>query len=429
MPSVDNVGRYFPLTLAVLIEQQTVLPRLFLSGAEWFEKLEALALSALEDNFDLEDFDGELQSLVLAPAMPREDLHFDIDRPEGEDGWPVFQAGICELDQIRDAFIDLSARLLGRVSPVYSLWCTSGSERVRPSLSAWAGLPPPSAFVEFLAGDTWHKEQQNGEVSEMLATRTGPKPFDAEIQLDATARIALRKWRSNACSNTGKVRKINEDSYLERPEIGLWAVADGMGGHKGGQAASKAVVDALNAVPKASDIEQLTRNVSSRLHKVNADLLEMGQSLGEDVIVGSTVVAMMADGKRCAALWAGDSRLYRYRNGSLEQLTRDHSLIDELSSQGQVSRAQLAEEGLGSVITRALGAEPSLIIDKLTWEVGEKDIFILCSDGLVREVGNDQIADILSRTDIEQSSRALVDAALAAGARDNVTVIVVYAGD
>jgi len=110
-------------------------------------------------------------------------------------------------------------------------------------------------------------------------------------------------------------------------------------------------------------------------------------------------------------------------------LTQDHSLISEMSREGLGSHEELAEGGLGSVITRALGAERDLIIDKMAWEAREKDIFLLCSDGLVREVEHAEIEDIFSGTDVGQCSQALVDAATDRGARDNVTVIVVYAGD
>ncbi len=428
MPSVDNVGRYFPLTLAVFIEQQTVLPRLFIERADWFGKLEGLALSVLEDDFNFEDFDRELQNLVLQPILPHGDLRFEADGLERESRRTVFRIGVCELTQIRDAFIDLGACLLGKFSPAYSLWCTSGSERVQPSLSAYSGLPPPSAFVEFIAGEMEHEKPHKFNVSPLLVTQPDLKALNSEKQADTTERIVSVKWRSQARSIVGNVRKINEDAYLERPEIGLWAVADGMGGHKDGQAASQAVVDALNAIPEGGSLEELTKNVYGCLQNVNVSLLEMGQASGQGVIVGSTVVAMVADGDRCVALWVGDSRLYRYRDRSLQQLTRDHSLISELSREGLSSNEELAEGGLSSVITRALGAERDLIIDKMAWEARENDIFLLCSDGLVREVKHADIADILGRTDIEQSSQALVDAAVAGGARDNVTVIVVYAG-
>lgn len=434
MPSVNNVGRYFPLTLAALIEPQTVIPRLFFEGAEWFGKLEGLALSALEDDFNFERFDRELQDLVLQPILPREDLHFEADGPDWESRRTVFRTGVSEIEQIRDAFIDLSGCLLGRFSPPYSLWCTDGSEKVKPSLTAYGGLPPPSAFVEFMAGGARHEEAQHGEPLRrsdppLPATSPDRKTIETERQPHKTMKAVPPRWRSNARSIVGNVRKINEDSYLERPDVGLWAVADGMGGHKGGQAASKAVVDALNAVPEGGGIEELTSNVYGCLHKVNEDLLEIGRSFGQGEIVGSTVVLMMAEGNFCVALWVGDSRLYRYRDGSLQQLTQDHSLVFELSGEGLVSNEELAEGAFGNVITRALGAQHNLMIDKIAWEAREKDIFLLCSDGLVREVGHAEIEDILGGTDIEQSPQALVDAAMVRGARDNVTVIVIYAGN
>lgn len=140
MPSVDNVGRYFPLTLAVLIEQQAVNLRLFLEGTEWFAKLEGLALSVLEDDFNFEKFDSELQNMVLQPTSPHEDLLIELERLEIKGG-PLFQIGEGELERVRDAFVDLSGCLLGRLSPAYTLWCTSGSENVKPTLLAYNGLP------------------------------------------------------------------------------------------------------------------------------------------------------------------------------------------------------------------------------------------------------------------------------------------------
>jgi type VI secretion system protein ImpM len=148
MPSVDNVGRYFPLTLAVLIEQQTALPRLFVDGAEWFGKIEDLALSSLEDDFNFERFDRELQNMVLRPMPPREELLFDPEWPEKESR-PLFQIGVNEPEQIRDAFVDLSGFLLSRSSPAYTLWCASG-ENVKTTLLAYDGLPSPSAFAELV---------------------------------------------------------------------------------------------------------------------------------------------------------------------------------------------------------------------------------------------------------------------------------------
>ena len=427
MPSVDNVGRYFPLTLAALLEEQAVLPRLFVTGDRWFTELEALALSALEDDFDLQDFDLRLRNQVLKPTVTHERLQTEARDSENCDA--VFRMEAFETERIRDAFIDLSGYLLDRFSPAFSLWCTSGSERVKPSLSVYSGLPPASAFVEFIAGLPLRGETRKNRKSQaMPATKANRIALGAERACEAKSRIPALKWRSNGCSIVGNVRKINEDAYLDRSEIGLWVVADGMGGHQGGQRASKAIVDALSGVSKPGDLEELTGEVSRQLHEVNTDLFEMGQAMGKDVIIGSTVVAMLAESNRCVAMWAGDSRLYRCRNGSLLQLTRDHSLVSELSMRGLGDSEQLSSGGLGSVITRALGAERDIMIDKIDWDAEEDDIFVLCSDGLIRELEDAEIVDILAGADIEQSARALCDAASVRGAGDNVTVIVVSAG-
>lgn len=152
MPSVDKVGRYFPLTLAAPLEEQTMIPGLFLEGAEWLDKIEALALSVLEDNFNFEDFDRELRNLP-SPHTPFDGpLRFERNGSNAKNE-RLFRVEIYEPAQIRDAFIDLGALLPGGLPTACSLWWTSGSERVKPSLSGYSGLPPPSDYVEFIAGE------------------------------------------------------------------------------------------------------------------------------------------------------------------------------------------------------------------------------------------------------------------------------------
>ena len=138
---------------------------------------------------------------------------------------------------------------------------------------------------------------------------------------------------------------------------------------------------------------------------------------------------MLAVGQRCAAMWAGDSRLYRYRDGMLSQITHDHSLAAELSRQ----RVYDDEESTGAVsdniVTRALGAGPELRIDTVTFEAQPSDAFLLCSDGLVKEVNHEEISDILGCGGCNESAQRLLDLALERGARDNVTVIVACVDD
>jgi serine/threonine protein phosphatase PrpC len=136
---------------------------------------------------------------------------------------------------------------------------------------------------------------------------------------------------------------------------------------------------------------------------------------------------MLAVGKHCASIWAGDSRLYRYRGGLLSQLTRDHSLVAEMSWQDPLSPDALADKTHSNIVTRALGAVPELAVDVLAFEAKPGDTYLLCSDGLLKEVNPHELTEILGQSECDESSRALIDLALARGARDNVTVIVVTA--
>ena len=434
MPSVDNVGRYFPLTLAARVHHPGRLPSLFSTGSEWFDKLELLALSALDDDFNLEAFDHELQTESLALPPTESDGASPYAHEASEAGEPfAFQVGMGALAQIRDAFVHLSSHLLSEFLPVYSLWCTSGSERVKPSLLAYNGLPPPWAYARFLS-ERWPDPESAGEAFESYSdadyeTSFPPPDEDwAEDSGDPGGSPTLLSWRSSAFSTVGCVRKINEDAHIERTDIGLWAVADGMGGHHAGDVASRMVVDALGAMAGADDLETLTSHVTDCLEKVNAQLIESAASYGADSIVGSTVVILLADHNRFTAVWLGDSRLYCYRDGKLSQVTRDHSFVAEMSRKGNVNSVDLAESPFGSVLTKALGASDGIEADTISGEAFDGDIYLLCSDGLMRELSSEEMAAILSGNDLDSAPRKLIDLALERGAHDNVTAIVVRAG-
>jgi type VI secretion system protein ImpM len=427
MPSVDRVGRYFPLTLAAKIDGSQALPDLFISAAKWFEELEQLALTALEDDFDLSEFDRRLQKQILdLPSGPDEIHCLRHPRPPKDDKI-AYRIAMETLEDMTDAFIQLSANLLADFLPVYSLWSTTGSERMKPSLLVYEDLPPRFKYIELLAGQI-QPEQRDGESagSSAVAETTDQKPVEAQPK--STDRPVRLQWRSCAHTTVGKRRKLNEDAYLERPEIGLWAVADGMGGHSAGDVASQTVVKALSLLSVSDNLETLTASTTKCLYDVNAELLKLADTHGSDRIIGTTVVAMLAVGERCAAIWAGDSRLYCCRDGELSQLTEDHSLVAEMSRQGVIAPAEFAESGAENVVTRALGAHPELLIDTITFEARGGDIYLLCSDGLIREMDNREIADILNDGDCNNSSQRLIDLALQRGAKDNVTVVVIHAG-
>jgi serine/threonine protein phosphatase PrpC len=288
----------------------------------------------------------------------------------------------------------------------------------------YGGLPPATDFSGFLTGE-WLRFGEGPAISvspSLLPPRLSP-PDTAGTAVEIDAALGLR-WRSHGRSDVGRIRVVNEDAFLENPQKGVWAVADGMGGHLAGDVASRAVVDALRTVAPQDGIESLIADVNACLQRTNAALLRRSQADAEGQIMGSTVVILLAVANHCATLWAGDSRLYRFRGGRLSQLTRDHSP----DAEGEPAEDRSPEkENSSNVVTRALGAEDDLAVDTVVFEADPGDTYLLCSDGLVKEVNPREIADILNQADPEQSSRALIDLALARGARDNVTVVVVVA--
>ena len=220
---------------------------------------------------------------------------------------------------------------------------------------------------------------------------------------------------SDSGSHVGYVRRHNEDAVLELPEAGLWAVADGMGGHDRGDLASRAVVEALYALGSAVAGARLVSALPGVLQHVNADLLEQAHALGEERIIGSTVVALVLEADNYHCFWAGDSRIYLWRNGGLMRLTRDHAEPDDRPSGG----------GQAGALTRAVGAEERLELEYVRDHVYEDDLFLLCSDGLTKMVADQVIADVLSEQSPDDVCEVLIDAALQAGGRDNVSCVIV----
>jgi serine/threonine protein phosphatase PrpC len=224
-------------------------------------------------------------------------------------------------------------------------------------------------------------------------------------------------FRSAAATDVGRARTNNEDGFLERPDAGLWAVADGMGGHSHGEVASRMVCDALADFRIDGTFEDAVEAASRRLQDVNEHLLRTAASSHPADRSGSTVVALLLRGVRSAVLWAGDSRVYRWRAGRLEQLSQDHSLA-------AISGPAAAES---SVITRAVGVQPDLTLDIHRDAVQAEDRFLLCSDGLTRVVSDDQISALMETPDLRAAVDGLIQATLDAGAPDNVTVLIAEA--
>ncbi|MGH8321423.1 MAG: PP2C family protein-serine/threonine phosphatase [Gammaproteobacteria bacterium] len=229
-------------------------------------------------------------------------------------------------------------------------------------------------------------------------------------------------WKSHGITNVGAVRKTNEDAFIDRPDLGVWAVADGMGGHAAGDVASQIVVDRLAQLPANNSLSALVDAAEERLFDANRKLLTLAMRQKERTI-GSTVVALVARDRHAACLWAGDSRLYRIRGRRIEQMMQDHAMVEDLIASGLITREEAAEHPQANRITRAIGAMPSLFLDVELFAIQPGDIFLLCSDGLYKELSEDEIVRTLDN-DVQAVDK-LIMFALERGARDNVTIIAV----
>lgn len=237
------------------------------------------------------------------------------------------------------------------------------------------------------------------------------------------------KWSSVNYSHVGMVRKVNEDACLVMQDLGLWAVADGMGGHEAGDFASQLIVNTLSQIPSSSTWAKFIEAAKAQLNQSNFQLRKESARHYHNRTIGSTVVVMLAQENRGACLWVGDSRLYRLRNGELEQLTRDHSHVQELVDQGLLSPEEAQEHPLGNVITRAVGSSDRLDIDVLDFPLEVGDVFLLCSDGLNKAVKDSEIAYLMVHAEHHEIVETLIQTALARGATDNVTVVVISIED
>ena len=224
----------------------------------------------------------------------------------------------------------------------------------------------------------------------------------------------------------GAVRKHNEDNMLSRPDIGLWAVADGAGGHDSGEVASGMIVDELARLPAHLSSSELLSEVRLTLNRVHTALRAQAAQRGGHSMIASTFVALIIRDRHFACLWAGDSRAYLLRGGVLQQISRDHSLVQELVDGGNLAPEDAEHHPHANVITRAVGSDcETLELDKVIGQIEPGDRFLLCSDGLSKTLSDAEIASLLGAPDGVPPPELLVAAALAHRVNDNVTAVVV----
>ena len=227
-------------------------------------------------------------------------------------------------------------------------------------------------------------------------------------------------------THVGLRRELNEDTYYGDSELGLWLVADGMGGHEYGEVASALAREAIvREVRRGALLEQAIRIADE-------DIIRASQQRGDALPMGTTVVAARIAGRRFEVAWVGDSRVYLWRDGKLAQLSQDHSYVQELIGRGAISVEQARSHPHRNVVTQALGVtDPQqLNVETMSGDLDAGMQLLLCSDGLTEEVDDARIARALANTDCsaQECVDELIAAALDGGGSDNITVVLVRQG-
>ncbi|MGY3322751.1 PP2C family protein-serine/threonine phosphatase [Pseudomonas sp. TE3911] len=222
----------------------------------------------------------------------------------------------------------------------------------------------------------------------------------------------------------GKARLRNEDAFLDCPQRGCWAVADGMGGHQAGDVASRWVISSLASLPDQGSFDERVEAVRRCLRSLDS---EMGQAIKQaaEGIMGSTVVVLLREGNRAACIWVGDSRCYLWRGQRLYQLSRDHSLWQHLMDKQQLSLEQAQAHPDAKALTRAIGGRQPLSLAVLELSIQPGDVFLLCSDGLYQGLSHGELGSALSVGTPLQVVDRLFTNVMRGAARDDLTAVVV----
>ncbi|MCJ2011869.1 PP2C family protein-serine/threonine phosphatase [Methylobacterium sp. J-076] len=236
----------------------------------------------------------------------------------------------------------------------------------------------------------------------------------------------LLRIEAGSISHPGVKRAQNEDSLLVAPEIGVFAVADGMGGHEDGALASATIVGALASIGAAVSAADLMARLEDRILRANAELRAAGQA--RNCVIGSTLAVLLLFGRDYACVWSGDSRIYRIRDGLIEQITRDHTEGRDLFERGILTAAEMESWPRRHVLTRALGVDDRPELESEQGVVSAGDVFVICSDGLTAHVTDGDILLAADTSAPQWACDSLLDLTLERGASDNVTTIVIRCG-
>jgi protein phosphatase len=231
----------------------------------------------------------------------------------------------------------------------------------------------------------------------------------------------VRAGKSTVASHSGRRRRHNEDAYVIQPPI--FAVADGMGGARGGEVASSLAAEAVREDEASGSAKE---RVVALVQRANRSIYERSSSDADVSGMGTTITLALVDDGHVTFAHVGDSRAYVLRDGKLEQLTDDHSLVAELVRSGKLSPEEAEHHPQRSVITRVLGTDPDVDVDTFVVDTRPGDVFVICSDGLTDMLGDEEIGAVLAErtSDLDDAAKELVRRANKAGGDDNITVVV-----
>jgi len=232
-------------------------------------------------------------------------------------------------------------------------------------------------------------------------------------------------WKSYGMTDTGIVRQRNEDNLLLLDHEGMWLVADGAGGHANGDIASQIAVDALTHYKTSKRLGTDSKQACALLRQANDNIVQ--NSRANNKTSGSTASIFLTEGKSAVCIWSGDSPLYRFRNNHLAQLSQDHNRVEEFIEQG-FSVEESEHMPIAQYLTQALGAAEELCLQTRWVDIQANDYFIIASDGLTKELLFSDIENIIRNNQGSEKriTQNLISETVNRGARDNVTVIVVF---
>jgi len=236
--------------------------------------------------------------------------------------------------------------------------------------------------------------------------------------------LSLAMFETGAGTHVGNVRQHNEDRFLSKPQAGIWAVADGMGGHEAGELASQTIVESLDAIEAPASAAELLALCEQQIVEANKRLREVSRTRG-GAVVGATIAVLLAYERHFACIWSGDSRIYVVRAGTISQLSRDHTEVQRLLAEGAITPEEARNWPNTNVITRAIGVFDSPELELSSGALESGDSFVICSDGLTQHIKDEEILKHVSSSGSQQACDALIALTLERGAYDNVTVIVV----